>query len=224
MFSTEKKGVAGMAQLLHIDASLRWSGSVSRELSAAFAQAWRAAHPDGAYVYRDLAVDQVPHLDEAAFTAGITPEDDHTDEQRAAWKLSSELIDELTQADTVLLGVPMYNFTVPSTLKAWLDRIVTRRTSVDPATGTGPLAGKRVVVTAARGGSYAPGTPRESFEFQERYLRAALSQVGLDQDITFVNAEMTLAGTVPALAQFQDIADESLANAHRRAKELAANS
>ena len=208
-------------QLLHLDASMRWSGSVSRELSAAFATAWRAAHPEGRYVYRDLAVDPLPHLDEAAFTAGLTPEEDHTDEQRVAWKLSSELIDELTQADTVLLGVPMYNFTVPSTLKAWLDRIVTQRTSLNPATGTGPVAGKRVVVTASRGGSYAPGTPRESFEFQERYLRAALSQVGLDQDLTFVNAEMTLAGTVPALAQFQDFAAESLASAHQLTQELA---
>jgi FMN-dependent NADH-azoreductase len=166
----------------------------------------------------------VPHLDEAAFTAAATPSEDHTDEQRTAWKLSSELIDELAQADTVLLGVPMYNFTVPSTLKAWLDRIVTQRTALDQQTGTGLLAGKRVVVTASRGGSYAPGTPRESFEFQERYLRAVLSQVGLDQDITFVNAEMTLAGTVPALAQFQDVAAESLASAHRSAKKLAANS
>jgi FMN-dependent NADH-azoreductase len=210
-----------MAHLLHLDASMRWSGSVSRELSAAFAQAWRSAHPEGSYVYRDLAVDPVPHLDQAAFTAGATPDEDHSDDQRAAWKISSELIDELTQADVVLLGVPMYNFSIPSTLKAWLDRVITPRTTLDQATGTGPLAGKRVVVTASRGGSYAPGTPRESFEFQERYLRAVLSSVGLDQDLTFVNAEMTLAGTVPALAQFQDIAAESLASAHRAAKELA---
>jgi FMN-dependent NADH-azoreductase len=210
-----------MAQLLHLDASMRWSGSVSRELSAAYARAWREAHPDGTYTYRDLAVDPVPHLDQASHTAAATPDEDHTDEQRAGWKISSELIDELVAADTVLLGVPMYNFSIPSTLKAWLDRIVTPRTVVDRETGQGPLAGKRVVVTASRGGSYAPGTPRESFEFQERYLRTVLSQVGLDQNLTFVNAEMTLAGTVPALAQFQDIAAESLRNAHRTARQLA---
>jgi FMN-dependent NADH-azoreductase len=211
-----------MAQLLHLDASMRWSGSVSRELSAAYAQAWRAAHPDGTYVYRDLAVDPVPHLDEASFTAAATPDEDHTDEQRVGWKISSELIDELIEADTVLLGVPMYNFSIPSTLKAWLDRIITPGTALNRETGEGPLAGKRVVVTASRGGSYAPGTPRESFEFQERYLRAVLSSVGLDQDLTFVNAELTLARTVPALAQFQDLAAESLENAHRTARELAA--
>jgi FMN-dependent NADH-azoreductase len=211
-----------MAQLLHLDASMRWSGSVSRELSAAYAQAWRAAHPDGTYVYRDLAIDPVPHLDEASFTAAATPDEDHTDEQRVGWKISSELIDELIDADTVLLGVPMYNFSIPSTLKAWLDRIITPGTALNRETGKGPLAGKRVVVTASRGGSYAPGTPRESFEFQERYLRAVLSSVGLDQDLTFVNAELTLARTVPALAQFQDLAAESLENAHRTARELAA--
>jgi FMN-dependent NADH-azoreductase len=211
-----------MAQLLHLDASMRWSGSVSRELSAAYAQAWRTAHPDGTYVYRDLAVDPVPHLDEASFTAAATPDEDHTDEQRVGWKISSELIEELIEADTVLLGVPMYNFSIPSTLKAWLDRIITPGTALNRETGEGPLAGKRVVVTASRGGSYAPGTPRESFEFQERYLRAVLSSVGLDQDLTFVNAELTLARTVPALAQFQDLAAESLENAHRTARELAA--
>jgi FMN-dependent NADH-azoreductase len=116
----------------------------------------------------------------------------------------------------------MYNFSIPSTLKAWLDRIITPGTALNRETGEGPLAGKRVVVTASRGGSYAPGTPRESFEFQERYLRAVLSSVGLDQDLTFVNAELTLATTVPALAQFQDLAAESLENAHRTARELAA--
>jgi FMN-dependent NADH-azoreductase len=210
-----------MSQLLHIDASMRTSGSVSRELSAAFAEHWRAAHPDGTVVYRDLAANPVPHLDQASHTAGATPDEDHTDEQRAGWAISSELIDELLAADTVLLGLPMYNFSIPSTVKAWVDRIITPRTMVDQETGTGPLAGKQVVVTASRGGSYGPGMPRESFEFQERYLRAVLSSVGLDADLTFVNAELTLAGVVPAMAQFKDLAAESLENAHRTARELA---
>jgi FMN-dependent NADH-azoreductase len=210
-----------MAHLLHLDASIRRSGSVSRELSGAFADHWRAAHPDGTYVYRDLAVNPVPHLDEHTFTASNTPEDDHSDAQRAGWAVSTKLIEEVKAADLVLLGVPMYNFSIPSTLKAWLDRIITPGTSLNQETGTGPLAGKRVVVAASRGGSYAPGTPRESFEFQERYLRAVLSLVGLDRDVTFVNAELTLANVVPALAQFKDIADESLENAHRAVRGLA---
>jgi FMN-dependent NADH-azoreductase len=135
--------------------------------------------------------------------------------------VSSALIAELEAADTVVLGVPMYNFTIPSTVKAWLDRIVVPRLRVDPETGIGPVAGKRVVVTTARGGAYGPGMPREEFEFQERYLRAVFSGFGLDQNLTFVNTELTLADVVPAMAQFQDLAVHSRAEAHRVVRELA---
>lgn len=210
-----------MAQLLHLDASMRWSGSVSRQVSAAFAEHWRAAHPDGTYVYRDLAVDPVPHIDEPSFTAASTPEDDHTDEQRAGWAVSKALIDEVLAADTVLIGVPMYNFSIPSTLKTWLDRIIAPKTAADRETGVGPFSDKKFVIAASRGGAYGPGTPRESFEFQERYLRAVLSQLGVTGNLTFVNAEMTLADVIPALAQFKDIAAESLENAHRTVRDLA---
>jgi FMN-dependent NADH-azoreductase len=210
-----------MSHLLHVDASLRTTGSVSREVSAAFATQWRAAHPDGEYTYRDLARHPIPHLDEAAFLAGQIPPEDHTPEQRAAWAVSSVLIAELEAADTVVVGVPMYNFTIPSTVKAWLDRLVIQRLAVNPETGEGAVAGKRLVVTTARGGAYGPGMPREEFEFQERYLRAVLSGLGLDQDLTFVNTELTLADVVPAMAQFQDLAVHSRAEAHRVVRELA---
>ena len=210
-----------MPHLLHLDASIRTSGSVSRELSGAFAQHWRAAHPDAGYTYRDLAAHPVPHLDEASYVAATTPAEEHTPAQRAGWAVSTTLIDEVAAADTVLLGVPMYNFSIPSTLKAWLDRIITPGTSYDAATGTGRLAGKRVVVAASRGGSYQPGTPRESFEFQERYLTKVLSSVGLHEDLTWVTAELTLANVVPALAQFKDVAAESLENAHAAVRGLA---
>lgn len=210
-----------MPQLLHLDASIRTSGSVSRELSGTFADHWRTAHPEGGYVYRDLAAHPLPHLDEATYLAASTPQDEHTDAQRAAWAISTALIGEVEAADTVLLGVPMYNFSIPSTLKAWLDRIITPATIYDAETRTGRLAGKRVVVAASRGGSYQPGTPRENFEFQERYLTAVLSSVGLHEDLTWVTAEMTLANVVPALAQFKDLAAESLESAHAAVRGLA---
>jgi FMN-dependent NADH-azoreductase len=210
-----------MSHLLHIDASLRTTGSVSREVSAAFAAQWRAAHPDSDYTYRDLGRHPVPHLDEATLIATGIPQDDHTPEQRAGWAVSAPLIAELEAADTVLLGVPMYNFSIPSTLKAWLDRILITRLMADPQTGAGPVAGKRVIATTARGGAYGPGTPREPFEFQESYLRAVFSKLGLDQNLTFVNTELTLAGVVPAMAQFQDLAVHSRTEAHRVVRELA---
>jgi FMN-dependent NADH-azoreductase len=210
-----------MSHLLHIDASLRTTGSVSREVSAAFAAQWRAAHPDGEYTYRDLGRNPIPHLDEAGFLAGQIPPEDHTPEQRASWAISGALIAELEAADTVLLGVPMYNFSIPSTVKAWVDRIVVKRLAVNPETGDGPLVGKRVIATTARGGAYGPGMPREPFEFQESYLRAVFSQLGLDRNLTFVNTELTLAEVVPAMAQFKDLAAQSRADAHRAVRELA---
>ena len=177
----------------------------------------------GEYVYRDLAADPIPHLDGASLGTASTPEHERTSAQQAAWTISQRLIEELAAADTVVLGVPMYNFSIPSTVKAWIDRIITPRLMADNQTGIGVLTGKRVVVVNSRGGAYGPGSPRESFEFQERYLRARCSRtaLGLHRDLTFVNAEMTMAGVNPALAEFKVFAAESLENAHRTVRELA---
>ncbi|MEU4766979.1 NAD(P)H-dependent oxidoreductase [Actinosynnema sp. NPDC023794] len=197
---------------MHIDTSLRFEGSVSREVSGAFAEAWRAARPDGAYTYRDLAADPLPHVDPAALA---------TREADGDRPLERRLIAEVKAADTVLLGVPMYNFGLPSSLKAWLDWIIVPELMADQQTGEGVLTGKRIVVVTARGGSYAPGTPRHSFDFQEPYLRAVFGMLGLDRDLEFVHAELTLAGVVPHMAQFRELAVSSLEDAHRVVRELA---
>jgi FMN-dependent NADH-azoreductase len=210
-----------MATLLHIDASIRQEGSVSRQVSGAFAEHWRTANPDGEYVYRDLGATPVPHFGGLSQAALYSPEEDHSDQIAADWAISKELIAELQAADTVVIGVPMYNFSIPSALKAWLDRIITPQAQKNQETGVGAYHGKQVIVVNSRGGAYGPGTPRADFEFQERYLRAVLSFIDLDGDLTFVNAEMTLADVVPALAQFKDFAAESLETAHRTVRELA---
>jgi FMN-dependent NADH-azoreductase len=201
-----------MAHLLHIDTSLRFEGSVSREVSAAFAEEWRSAHPDGEYTYRDLAADPLPHVDPASLA---------TRQAEGDVPLERQLIAEVKAADTVLLGVPMYNYGVPSSLKAWLDWILVPELFADQETGEGVLTGTRVVVVTARGGSYAPGTPRHSFDFQEPYLRAVFGAVGLDRDVEFVHAELTLAGVVPHMAQFRELAVASLEDAHRVVRKLA---
>ncbi|XVS65703.1 FMN-dependent NADH-azoreductase [Actinosynnema sp. CA-299493] len=199
-----------MANLLHIDTSLRFEGSVSREVSGAFAEAWRSARPEGEYTYRDLATDPLPHVDPAALA---------TREADGDRPLEQRLIGEVKAADTVLLGVPMYNFGLPSSLKAWLDWILVPELFADQQTGEGVLTGTRVVVVTARGGSYAPGTPRHSFDFQEPYLRAVFGMLGVHPE--FVHAELTLAGVMPHLAQFRELAVASLEDAHRVVRELA---
>lgn len=115
----------------------------------------------------------------------------------------------------------MYNYTIPSNLKSWLDHIAVPRFNVDPRTNTGALTGKKLIVATSRGGSYAPGTPRESFDQQEPYLRTFFTAYGADGDLTFLHTEMTLSTVVPDLAAFKDIFDRSRETAHATARELA---
>ena len=191
-----------MTNLLHLDSSIRTEGSVTREITSAFAEVWRSANPEGGYTYRDLNADPVPHVDG-------TRQD-----------VKAALVAEVRAADVILIGAPMYNFSIPSTLKAWIDQVASPE-FFPREDGTYELGGKRVIVVTARGGSYKPGTPREGFDFQEPYLRAVLSMIGLDQRLEFVHAELTMAEINPQLHEFRELAVESLADAHRVVKELA---
>ncbi|SDI30034.1 FMN-dependent NADH-azoreductase [Nonomuraea jiangxiensis] len=210
-----------MPTLLHIDCSIRQDGSVTREITAIFAEEWRRAHPGGTYVYRDLGSSPIPHVDEAAVVAGLLAPQALTGEQRAARAVSEPLIDELRQAGTILLGVPMYNYSIPSALKAWFDRVTVKEHMIEDPAGEGLLTGKRTIVVSAQGGSYAPGTPHEHHDFHRPYLQALLEQIGLGRDVTFVHAEMTLAHSVPALAPFRPIADASREEAVKAVRALA---
>jgi FMN-dependent NADH-azoreductase len=209
-----------MTSLLHIDSSIRGPQSVSREISAAFAEAWKTANPTGEYTYRDLQVSPVPALTSEYVYGAQTPADQRTADQQAALDATEWVREDLRQADVILLGVPMYNFTIPTSLRAWLDYAIAPEFVLNDD-GEGPLAHKKLVAVTARGGSYAPGTPRENFDFQEPYLRAALSQIGLDRDITFVHTEMVLSYMVEKLFQFQHIHDASKENAFKAVQELA---
>jgi FMN-dependent NADH-azoreductase len=211
-----------MTTLLHIDSSIQGEQSHSRPVTAAFAEAWKIANPDGGYTYRDLAAEPVPHLTGEYFSAANTPAGQRTPEQVAAYDAVKPIRDELVAADVVLLGVPMYNFTIPSTVKAWLDHVKVQELMVNEETGEGLLAHKKVFVVTARGGSYAPGTPREGWDFQEPLLRANFAGLGLDQDLTFIHTEMTLAYVIEHLKQFQHIADASRESAYKAVQELAA--
>lgn len=202
-----------MATLLHIDTSLNGDNSVSRAVAASFREGWEAQHPGSTVIYRDLATSPLPHLDGPAYHAGFVAPAEQTTEQRAAFALREELVTELEQADAVLLASPLYNYGIPSNLKAWLDHVIVMGRTAGAEQPS--AAGKPVTVVTSRGGSYAPGTPQEGNDFAIPYLRHTLGTMGIEPE--FIVAELTLAHSVPAMAELIGQADASRAQAHERA-------
>jgi FMN-dependent NADH-azoreductase len=202
-----------MAHLLHIDSSVRTAESVSRALTARAAGVWRAAHSGATVTYRDLGAKPIPHLDTKSGLARLIPPDQHTPAQAASWKLSQELVAEIKDADTILLGLPLYNFGAPSSVKAWVDHIVADGLSMNAQTQEGLLGGRDLVVIAARGGGYAPGTPRDGWDHAELWLPHGLALTGLEP--RFITVELTLAEVNPAMSALIPLARESRANAER---------
>jgi FMN-dependent NADH-azoreductase len=200
-----------VAHLLHIDSSIKGDASVSRKLTARAADVWRAAHPGGTVTYRDLGSDPLPHLDTAGGLARLLPPDQHTPVQAASWRLTLQLIEEVKQADTVLLGLPLYNYGAPSSVKSWVDHLVAAGLSFDPETQEGLLGGRELFVLATRGGGYGAGAPREGWDHAEPWLPHGLSITGLEP--RFIAAELTLAAVTPAMADLIPLADASLAEA-----------
>ena len=149
--------------LLHIDSSIQGERSISRRLTARAAGRWLAAHPGGTVTYRDLGAHPLPHLDADGGLAPMVAPAEHTAAEAASWALTKELVDEIRAADTILLGLPVYNYGAPSTVKAWVDHLIAPGLSLDPATHEGLLGGRDLVVLAARGGGYGPDTPREGW-------------------------------------------------------------
>ncbi len=178
-----------MVNILHIDSSPRGERSHSRELSKEFVSSWRAAHPEDAIAYRDLGRYPVPHVDEAWIAAAFSPPETHTPELTEAIKISDELVDEFLAADRYVFGVPMYNFNIPSTFKAYIDQIVraNRTFAVDAQGFKGLVEGKKAVIITARGGDFSPTSPAAAYNFQEPYLRAIFGFIGIT-DIQFINA------------------------------------
>jgi FMN-dependent NADH-azoreductase len=207
-----------MPHLLHIDSSVRGEHSVSRKLTARAREAWHAAHPDGTVTYRDLGSDPVPHLDAATGMARAVPAELRTPAQAASWALTEELVHEIKDADTILLGLPLYNFGAPSSVKAWLDHLIARGLSLDPETHAPLLGGRDFVVLASRGGGYAEGTPRHGWDHAEPWLPHAISIIGLVP--RFITAELTLAHATPAMAELIPLAEQSLAEAEREIDDL----
>jgi FMN-dependent NADH-azoreductase len=204
--------------LLHIDSSIQGNRSVSRKLTARAADVWRTAHPAGTFTYRDLGTNPVPHLDAITGPARLLPAEQHDSAQAASWALSEELVNEIKAADTVLLGLPLYNFGPPSSVKAWVDHLIASGLSVDAETHAPLLGSREFVVLASRGGGYNEGTPRHGWDHAEPWLPHALASTGLE--LRFITAQLTLAHTNPAMAELIPLAEQSLAEAERAIDEL----
>ena len=177
-------------KLLHIDSSVLAANSVSRQLTRSAVEQWRAAQPGATVIYRDLAARAPGHLSAEMLGAAAVAPAQRSARQREELAFGEELLAEFLAADVVVLGAPMYNFTIPSQLKAWLDRVlVAGRTFKYTESGPVGLAGgKKVVIVSSRGGIYSAGTPGEAMDHQESYLKVALGFMGIT-DVTVVRAE-----------------------------------
>jgi FMN-dependent NADH-azoreductase len=207
--------------LFRVDTSIRSEGSVTREVADSFEQTWRETHPDATVVVRDLGIEPISgELWATAALAGRTPADARTPEQAQALTESSALLQQLVDADTVLVTAPLYNFGVAPNLKLWIDTLIT-----DPRIGPpgvdGILKDKPLVLVVARGGGYGPGTPREGWDHGTPWLLRIFGDV-FGMDVQVVEVELTLAHVNPAMEALRDKADQNRANANAVAREYAA--
>lgn len=187
-----------MPRLLHLDSSADLTTSTSRAVTGAFAATWQALGDDHRVTYRDLHREPLPHLADAAlhWHPSSRPEGSVPAEAAA---LQQELIDELFAADVLLVGSPLYNYSMPSALKAWVDHVhVPGLTSAGPGE-TPPLAGRPAVVVASRGLAYDAGSPLAGSDHGTPVLELVLGQA-LGMDVEVITADLTLAASVPALA------------------------
>lgn len=197
-----------MSTLLQINASLAGANGQSSRLAQRFVADWQAKHPDGRVITRDLASDPVPHLTAERFQAFLSQPEARTEEQRAVNEYSDALIEEIKNADTIVFAVPMYNFSVPSTLRAYFDHIarvgVTFRYTANGPEGL--LKGKKAYVFITRGGFYA-----DAADTQTPYLKQFLGFIGI-ADVSFVFAE--------GLGLGEESREKSLSQAHSAIGEL----
>ena len=167
-------------KLLHVDGSILGAHSVSRTVSAAIVDRLRSENPGLAVAYRDLARAPLPHLS-GAVLAGAQPNATNTPDIQHDVDLGRQALDEFLAADIVVIGAPLYNFTLSSQLKAWIDRILVAGVTFryGPSGAEGLAGSKRVIVALARGGLYGPGTPAAAAEHAETYLRTVLAFIGI---------------------------------------------
>lgn len=174
---------------------------------------------DGRVVVRDITGNSVPHLDKEAIYAGFTPEEHRTPSMAAKLKYRHELIAEITGADEIIVSAPMWNWSIPSVLKAYFDQIIMSGT-LDAGKNQG-LTGKKVTFIVAHGGSYAEGAPKASWDYETGYLKLVANALGAT-DVEIIIAEFTLAGIAPGMESFIDAKAASIEAARQTARNRAA--
>jgi len=196
-----------MQHLLVINSSPVTDNSNTRQLVERFVDAAGAAHPELTLTQRDLGRKAPPHIDEVMIGAYYTAPEQRDAAQQQAVALSDELVDELQAADALVIGAPMHNFSVTSSLKTWIDHVArVGRTFQYGANGPeGLLKGKKAYVLTASGGDYRPGSAAESYNHLDPYLRTVLGFVGIT-DVTFVNAVSVASGEEGRLSAEAQIA------------------
>lgn len=189
-----------MKKILNIVTSVKGNESFSIKLSAAILEKLSSVYPNSEVHTRDLANAPLPHLEETQFAAFQTPGEMRTDEHNEAVKQSDEAIKELMEADIIVIGVPLYNFGIPSTLKAWIDHIARAGVTFSYATGApkGLVINKKVYLAISSGGVYSEG-PMKSYDFTESYLRAVLGFIGMT-DVSVFRVEGIFVPTLAATA------------------------
>ena len=196
-------------KLLHVDSSILGENSVSRAISAAVTARLTSAHEGMEVIDRDLAAAPISHLS-GAYLAGQSANVQHDQALQEDIRLGGAALQEFLAADIVVIGCPMYNFAIPSQLKAWIDRIcVAGKTFRYTDKGAeGLCGGKRVIVAITRGGMYGPQTPQAAAEHQESYLRALFAFLGIS-DLTFIRAEGIAYGPEHRAASLKAALDEA---------------
>lgn len=178
-----------MTNILHLDSSPRGDRSKSRQLAKEFITKWKVLHSDDAIIYRDLRESPIPHVTEEWIAADYSPLETRTPEMIDVLRFSDELVDEFLAAERCIFSVPMYNFSIPSGFKAYIDYIVRvgRTFSVIDGGFKGLVEGKKILFITARGDEYGTGSLHEGWDAQEPALRFAFQFIGVT-DIKFIHA------------------------------------
>lgn len=209
-----------MPNLLHLDSSADLVQSRSRAITQTFSEAWTAADPGNTVTYRDLHRDPIPHLADVALHWPKRLRNEGANPPADAEELQQELLTELIAADALLIGAPLYNYSLPSTLKAWVDNIHVPGVTAPFDGPTQPLARRPAVIVSSRGGSYDEGTPTANWDHAVPVLQIILGD-SLGMSVSVITTSLTLAEVIPARLADVPRSKRELAQAHEEAAILA---